>query len=284
MGHPRPSPQPAPRPAPTRGGHPEVLVPASAPAAASAAHGDAPVLRARLATARPLSATGSDVPGAGEGSRGGRAWGRRSRSSRGSRGCGSLPPASPTRHPDLAWRHATHGRRLRTGLDASETVGRRYPVRTCVRCEREVRVAGGMGREDDSFPRETLAERVATTRARQAGLGHGTSGFHGTPPNASSAWTAPPATPPATPLGAPPVPPSALSTSASPPAARHPAGPVRPCWFESPWGRQPALLLRWRRADDGSYSGLVVVAAPDETGEGWTVIRLWAAASLLTPH
>jgi hypothetical protein len=148
-------------------------------------------------------------------------------------------------------------------------------------------VAGGMGRKDDSFPRETLAERVASTRARQAGLGHGTSGFHGTPPNASSAWTASPATPAATPpasrLGQPPASP----TSAPPPAAQHPAGParpVRPCWFDSQWGRQPALLLQWRRAGDGSYSGLVVVAAPDETGEGWAVIRLWAAASLLTPH
>jgi hypothetical protein len=144
----------------------------------------------------------------------------------------------------------------------------------------EVSVAGGIGGKDDSFRRETLAERVANTHARQAGLGHGTSGFHGTPPNASSAWTSTPATPPASP--------SAPSASASSLAARRPAPgpaePVRPCWFDSPWGRQPALLLQWRRAADGSYSGLVVVAAPDETGEGWTVIRLWAAASLLTPH
>lgn len=141
-------------------------------------------------------------------------------------------------------------------------------------------MAGGMGRRDASFPRETLAERVANTHARQGGLGHGTSDFHGTPPNATSAWTALPATSsPATP-SAPPKPPAAPAN----PATERPRQPVRPCWFDSPWGRQPALLLEWRRAADRSYSGLVVVAAPDETGEGWTVVRLWAAAALLTPH
>jgi hypothetical protein len=126
-------------------------------------------------------------------------------------------------------------------------------------------VAGGMGAKDESFPRETLAERVAATRARQAGLGHGTTGFHGTPPNASSAWTAPtsPASPP------------------RPPAS--PAEPVRPCWYQAPWGRQPALLLQWRRSPNG-YCGLIVVAAPDETGEGWTVIRLWVEAAHLSPN
>jgi hypothetical protein len=141
----------------------------------------------------------------------------------------------------------------------------------------EAAVAGGMGRKDDPVPPETLAERVAATRARRAGLGHGTSGFHGTPPNASSAWIAPPTTRPASPTSPP----------ARTPMGRPAVGPaehVRPCWFESPWGRQPALLLEWRRAADGSYLGLVVVAAPDETGEGWTVIRLWASAALLTPH
>lgn len=40
-------------------------------------------------------------------------------------------------------------------------------------------------RKDDPF-RETLSERVAATRARQAGLGHGTAGFHGSPPTALS--------------------------------------------------------------------------------------------------
>lgn len=133
-------------------------------------------------------------------------------------------------------------------------------------------MAGGIGRKNDPF-RETLAERVATTRARQAGLGHGTSGFHGTPPYASSAWTAP----------APPSPGRSAEPASvgSPPASL--AEPVRPCYFDSPWGRQPALLLQWRRAADGRYVGLVVVAAPDETGTGWTVIRLWTDASNLSP-
>lgn len=137
-------------------------------------------------------------------------------------------------------------------------------------------MAGGMGRKDDPF-RETLAERVATTRARQAGLGHGTTGFHGTPPSASSAWTSTssqgsPASP-ARPAGTPP--------DMSPP--RTPAQPVRPCWYDGPWGRSPALLLQWRRGSSG-YLGLIVVAAPDETGEGWTVIRLWVNAAHLTPN
>lgn len=133
-------------------------------------------------------------------------------------------------------------------------------------------MAGGMGRGDEGLPRETLAERLAVTRARQDGLGHGTAGFHGAPPNASSAWTA---TPPTAPTPAAPSP-------VSPPSAS-PAEPVRPCWYEAPWGRQPALLLQWRRSEDGGYLGLVVVAAPDETGSGWTVVRLWADSSLLAP-
>lgn len=144
-------------------------------------------------------------------------------------------------------------------------------------------MAGGMGRGDDPF-RETLAERVANTRARQAGTigttgaGHSTAGFHSTPPRASSAWTAPAAPTPAP------------ARSPAPQAAPHPAPadgtpdePVRPCWYRAPWGRVPALLLRWRRTSDGTYAGLVVVAAPDETGDDWTAIRLWAPATHLTP-
>jgi hypothetical protein len=135
-------------------------------------------------------------------------------------------------------------------------------------------MAGGMGRKDDPF-RETLAERVAATRARQAGLGHGTAGFHGAPPNASSAWTS--TTPPTSPATAP------SPGAAAGPAPRGPVEPVRPCWYEAPWGRQPALLLQWRRVGDTSrYVGLIVVAAPDETGTGWTVIRLWVDAAQLT--
>jgi hypothetical protein len=140
-------------------------------------------------------------------------------------------------------------------------------------------MVGGMGREDDPF-RETLAERVANTRARQAGqagqggsggLGHGTTGFHGTPPNSSTAWTS--TAPAGRPAGHPPP----VHPSATPPA------PVRPCWYESPWGRQPALLLQWRRDNAGRHLGLIVAAAPDETGAGWTVIRLWVDSAMLSP-
>jgi hypothetical protein len=134
-------------------------------------------------------------------------------------------------------------------------------------------MTGGMGRTDDPF-RKTLSERVEATRARQASLGHGTSGFHGTSPNASSAWTDT-----ASPIHASPTPPAPAAVAPT----TSPAEPVRPCYFDSPWGRQPALLLQWRRAPDGRYSGLVVVAAPDETGAGWTVVRLWTDASLLSP-
>ena len=142
-------------------------------------------------------------------------------------------------------------------------------------------VAGGMGRNDVPSPRETLAERVANTRARSAGLGHATADLHGKPPSASGAWTAtPPSSQPARPpAGAP----ARLSVSPSAPSAfPQPAQAVKHCWYEAPWGRQPALLLRWRRAADGSHLGLIVVAAPDETGTDWTVVRLWAHASLLT--
>jgi hypothetical protein len=142
-------------------------------------------------------------------------------------------------------------------------------------------MAGGMRGKDDAF-RETLAERVDTTRSRKAGLGHGTADFHGRPPNASSAWTA--TTPPAD--RARPASPAAVPPAARP--HRSASEPVRPCWYDGPWGRQPALLLQWRRVDEGSshgstYHGLIVVAAPDETGAGWTVIRLWADASFLSP-
>ena len=138
-------------------------------------------------------------------------------------------------------------------------------------------MAGGMGRKYDPF-RETLTERVAATRTRQAGLGHGTAGFHGTPPNALSAWTST-----TTPMSPAPAPSPAPGPTASI-APRGPVEPVRPCWYEAPWGRQPALLLQWRRVGDTNrYVGLIVVAAPDETGENWTVIRLWVSATQLEP-
>jgi hypothetical protein len=139
----------------------------------------------------------------------------------------------------------------------------------------------GIGRRDDPFPRETLAERVANTRAHHAGLGHGTADFHSSPPSASAALTAP--TQSAKPARPPAGDPAHFNVNpTAPSAAPSPAQPVKHCWYQAPWGRQPALLLRWRRATDGSYRGPIVVAAPDETGTGWTVVRLWADSSLLT--
>lgn len=142
-------------------------------------------------------------------------------------------------------------------------------------------MAGGMGRENDPYPRETLAERVANTRAGCASLGHGTAGFHGTPPSASGAWaTTPPSSQPTQlPAG---HPAGRSLSSTAPSAVPSPTRPVKHCWYDAPWGRQPALLLRWRRATGGAYLGLIVVAAPDETGTDWTVVRLWADSSLLT--
>jgi hypothetical protein len=129
-------------------------------------------------------------------------------------------------------------------------------------------VAGGMGGSREDFPRETLDERVANTRARQAGrpgpsesagqTGHSTAGFHRTPP---PSWGAPP-TPPATP-------------SSPLPLLRH-------CWYDGPFGRQPALLLRWRNIS-GHFDGLIVVAAPDQAGTGWAVVEMWTDAAMLSP-
>jgi hypothetical protein len=131
-------------------------------------------------------------------------------------------------------------------------------------------VAGGMGRKGDDFARETLAERVANTRARQiehgaagsTAAGHGTADFHGKRPNAPASWTAPPTVRP------PPV--------APPPRLKH-------CWYTGgPYGRQPALLLKWR-CIEGHYDGLIVVVAPGEDGSGWFVVEMWVDAARLSP-
>jgi hypothetical protein len=119
-----------------------------------------------------------------------------------------------------------------------------------------------MGGQNGTSPRETLAERVAITRARQAGLGHGTAGFHSTPP------TMPPA--------------SWASLPMAPPSPASPPPPLRHCFYEGPHGRQPALLLKWRCIEQ-HWDGLIVVAAPDATGEGWAVVEMWTDSALLKP-
>lgn len=100
--------------------------------------------------------------------------------------------------------------------------------------------------------RETLAERVANTRARQAG--HGTQGFHGTPP---ADWA------------------GALREPAASPAA-----PIRYCWYDGPHERQAALLLDWRSVE-GRYSGRIAVAAFEP--DGWAIVELWVDQGMLSP-
>lgn len=134
-------------------------------------------------------------------------------------------------------------------------------------------VAGGMGRRDDSFPRETLAERVANTRAREAGGGtspapgqpsiHGTAGFHSHCPSTPPAsWQAPPVLP-ATP--------------------RSPPPPIRHCWYLHPdLGRLPALLLRWRHTGDKHFDGFICTVALDEGGR-YALVEMWVDSAMLAP-
>ena len=99
---------------------------------------------------------------------------------------------------------------------------------------------------------ESLAERVASTRARQE---HGTQDLHG---NRPAPWA------------------DALSESPSP--APSPP-PVRHCFYEGPHGRQAALLLEWRRIGD-RHDGRICVAAPD--AGGWALVEMWVDQGMLT--
>lgn len=131
-------------------------------------------------------------------------------------------------------------------------------------------MAGGMGHNEER--RETLAERTANTRARHAGTpartsdgtpaargSHSTADFHGKRP---ASWAMPPVDPP--------------RPSSPPPPLRH-------CFYDAgTYGRQPALLLKWRSVS-GSWEGLIVCAVPDETDGSWVVAEFWCASGLLTP-
>ena len=84
-------------------------------------------------------------------------------------------------------------------------------------------MAGGMGPRGDGFPRETLAERVANTRARKTGstLGHSTADAHGHPqPPRRLDHTARTAAPQALPATPPP--------------------PLKHCWYDGEPLRPPA--------------------------------------------
>jgi hypothetical protein len=111
-------------------------------------------------------------------------------------------------------------------------------------------MAGGM---DPGGP-ETLAERVANTRARQGS--HSTSDLHGKRP---ADWA---------------------DVLRDRPAEPTPA-PVRPCWYDGPNGRQAALLLEWRNVS-GHYDGRIAVAT-QEPGVGWGIVEMWVSAGMLAP-
>lgn len=68
------------------------------------------------------------------------------------------------------------------------------------------------------------------------------------------------------------------------PCARHLLPPpLRHCWYDGGlYGRQAALLLKWRTVED-RYDGLVVVATFDEAGERWAVTEMWVDSGLLSP-
>ena len=111
-------------------------------------------------------------------------------------------------------------------------------------------MAGGM----TPGGRQTLAERVVNTRARQAR--HGTAGAHGKRP---TDWA------------------DVLRDTA--PGSSAPL--VRHCWHDGPNGRQAALLLQWRNIG-GRYDGRIAVAA-QEPGAGWGIVEMWVGGAMLSP-
>ena len=110
-------------------------------------------------------------------------------------------------------------------------------------------MAGGM----TSGKRETLAQRVENTRAREAG--HSTQDLHGKRP---ASW--------------------ADSLTEPPPPVAPP--PIRHCWYDGPNGRQAALLLGWRQVL-GRYSGRIAVATLEP--EGWIIVEMWVDQGMLSP-
>lgn len=111
---------------------------------------------------------------------------------------------------------------------------------------------------------ETLAERIATTKAREAertaqARGHGTAGFHGKRP---APWS------------------DVLRDRPAAPAA---VAPVTPhCWYDGPHGPQPALLLEWSNGVDGYRRARIAVAAPHHE-EGWAITEMWVEQDVIRP-
>lgn len=48
--------------------------------------------------------------------------------------------------------------------------------------------------------------------------------------------------------------------------------PIRHCWYDSPHGRQAALLLEWRNTG-GHYDGRIAVVAFEP--DGWGIVEMW---------
>lgn len=67
---------------------------------------------------------------------------------------------------------------------------------------------------------------------------------------------------------------------APPPRVVDDAPVVKPCWVIDRHGRQPGLLLEWRRRDTG-FVGRVV--RPVLEADGWIVVEEWVPAELLEP-
>ena len=59
-----------------------------------------------------------------------------------------------------------------------------------------------------------------------------------------------------------------------------PPPPVKRCWVTDNHGRNPGLLLEWRRVAAG-WQGRVV--RPVYDGSGWIVVEEWLPADVLTP-
>lgn len=64
------------------------------------------------------------------------------------------------------------------------------------------------------------------------------------------------------------------------PAAAAPSSAIKHCWVTTSAGRQPGLLLEWRRRPDG-WHARVVHPVPD--GGGWVVVEEWLPTALLEP-
>lgn len=107
-----------------------------------------------------------------------------------------------------------------------------------------------MNRRDDS-ERETLAQRVANTRARQAGQ---------EPAPTTDRTTG--------------------RTTGRTTEQEPPPPPLKHAWYDGPRGRQAVLLLGWRNIQ-GRYDGRICVAVPDDGG--WAIVEMWVDGAMLSP-